>query len=163
MRSGRRNRPSPSVTATNVLPDSSLMAVTVTPGSTPPVESVIVPVTVASCAYDAPGRARTIAIARTHRICRYMTDCLLGSLRCRQTESGPCQARQKRDRRRAERNKKESRRVKSTWMNWNRLVVLCISPARQGVNAFFHAFFHAFFRLEGTGADWPRKSAPAGV
>ena len=36
--------------AVNVLPVASLTAVTVTPGSTPPVESVTVPVRVASCA-----------------------------------------------------------------------------------------------------------------
>src|SRR5207247_5157282 len=135
MRSGRRNLPSPSVTATNVLPDSSLMAVTVTPGSTPPVESVIVPVTVASCARDTPGRARTIAVARTHRIGRFMTDCLLGFLRCRRKNQPPRQ-----------KEEEESRRVKSTWMRGNGLVVLCISPLRQGVNAFFRG-------LEGTGAD----------
>src|SRR5438552_19215600 len=73
MRSGRRNTPALSVTATKVLPESVLVAVTVTPGRTPPVESVIVPVTVASWAWDTPGKARKIAVASTQRICRFMT------------------------------------------------------------------------------------------
>src|SRR5580765_3441229 len=49
--------PRPSVTDSNWLPEPSLMATTVTPGSTPPVESVMVPVTVASCAKASTGSA----------------------------------------------------------------------------------------------------------
>src|ERR1041384_4770721 len=77
MRSGRRNRPSPSVTATNVLPDCSLIAVTVTPGSTPPVESLMVPVTVASWARAMPDQARRMAIASTCGNRRFSTGDLL--------------------------------------------------------------------------------------
>jgi hypothetical protein len=50
-----RYTPRSSVTAAKVLPVASRTAVTVTPGSTPPVESVIVPVNVASCAYATTG------------------------------------------------------------------------------------------------------------
>src|SRR5262245_4948850 len=56
MRTGNRNSPLPSVMATKVLPVSSFVAVMVTPGSTPPVESVTVPFSVASCAYPVTGR-----------------------------------------------------------------------------------------------------------
>ena len=42
--------PRSSVTARNLFPEAAWTAVTVTPGSTPPVESVIVPVSTASCA-----------------------------------------------------------------------------------------------------------------
>ena len=99
MRNGRRNTPALSVTVTKVLPESEFVAVTVTPGRTPPVESVIVPVTVASCAKDAAGTARMSASASTQRDSRCVTGASL-SPGCR----------------------------------WE---VPCISPARQGVNAFF--------------------------
>ena len=55
MRAGIRNTPRPSVTASNEMPDASWTAMTVTPGSTPPVESVTVPVSVASCAAACTG------------------------------------------------------------------------------------------------------------
>src|SRR6185295_12753878 len=71
MRTAMRKRPCPSVTATNVLPESMLIAVTVTPGSTPPVESVIVPVMVASCAWDTRGKTSRIPSANTQRMCRF--------------------------------------------------------------------------------------------
>ena len=44
----------------NVLPVASLVAVTVTPGRTAPVESVTVPVSVASCAEAIAGSSRNI-------------------------------------------------------------------------------------------------------
>ena len=47
-RTGIRKPPRSSVTDSNVLPVASCTAVTVTPGSTPPVESVIVPLSIAS-------------------------------------------------------------------------------------------------------------------
>src|SRR5262245_30981294 len=53
-----RYTPRSSVTAAKVLPVASRTAVTVTPGSTPPVESVTVPVNVASCAYAVTGSSR---------------------------------------------------------------------------------------------------------
>src|SRR5436190_15820636 len=58
--------PRSSVTATKVLPVASWIAVTVTPGSTPPVESETVPVRVASCACSRAGSIR-IAPSRTSR------------------------------------------------------------------------------------------------
>src|SRR6266705_6907121 len=58
--------PRSSVTATKVLPVASWSAVTVTPGSTPPVESETVPVKVASCADSRAGTSR-IAPRRTSR------------------------------------------------------------------------------------------------
>src|SRR5438445_13737547 len=61
--------PRPSVTDSNWLPDASLTATTVTPGSTPPVESVMVPVTEASCANTSAGSA---SIAH-RRISRFTT------------------------------------------------------------------------------------------
>src|SRR5258705_11916958 len=54
--------PRSSVTATNLLPVSVCIAVTVTPGSTPPLESEMVPVTVASCANTDAGTASAPAI-----------------------------------------------------------------------------------------------------
>src|SRR5215470_16919457 len=63
VRTGRRNAPRSSVTATNVLPVASCRAVMVTPGSTPPVESVTVPLIVASCAESSAGIARIAVIA----------------------------------------------------------------------------------------------------
>jgi hypothetical protein len=62
VRTGSRNAPRPSVTATNVLPVASWRAVMLTPGSTPPVESVIVPLIVASCADSNAGSARSAVI-----------------------------------------------------------------------------------------------------
>jgi hypothetical protein len=53
------------VTPTNVLPVASFEAVTVTPGSTAPVESVIVPVSTASCANAATGSRRITPISST--------------------------------------------------------------------------------------------------
>src|SRR5262245_45246534 len=61
-----RYTPRPSVTAAKVLPVASSTAVTVTPGSTPPVESVTVPVNVASCAYATTGSSK-IPQARSSR------------------------------------------------------------------------------------------------
>ena len=49
-----------SVTARKVLPEASWCAVTVTPGSTPPVVSVTAPMTLASCAYPTMGSARIV-------------------------------------------------------------------------------------------------------
>src|SRR5687767_9781510 len=57
--------PASSVTASNRLPVVSFTAVTVTPGSTPPVESVTVPVSTASCAYPATGNA-SITTTNSH-------------------------------------------------------------------------------------------------
>src|SRR6185369_16598118 len=53
-----RYTPRSSVTAAKVLPVASSTAVTTTPGSTPPVESVTVPVNVASWAYATTGGSR---------------------------------------------------------------------------------------------------------
>src|SRR6267142_941454 len=66
MRTGIRYAPRVSVTPWNVFPDASCSAVTATPGSTPPVESVTVPLTVASCAYAGTASASipTITISR---------------------------------------------------------------------------------------------------
>ena len=58
MRTGIRYDPRASVVASKVLPVASCRARTVTPGSTPPVESVTVPVSEASCADAAAGSAR---------------------------------------------------------------------------------------------------------
>jgi hypothetical protein len=52
--------------ATNVLPVASCTAVIVTPGSTPPVESVTVPVITASCAKPMTGSARIAATTMSH-------------------------------------------------------------------------------------------------
>src|SRR5215510_14844249 len=60
MRTGRRKTPRSSVTATKVLPESTLVAVTVTPGRTAPVESVTVPVMTESCAYPTAGSTTII-------------------------------------------------------------------------------------------------------
>ena len=57
IRSGIRNAPAPSLTARNVLPEASFVAVMVTPGSTPPCVSLTVPLSVASCAAAANGSA----------------------------------------------------------------------------------------------------------
>jgi len=61
--------PRSSVIATKVFPVASWTAVMVTPGSTPPVESVTVPVITASWAKPTPGTARIKAAAMAnHRI-----------------------------------------------------------------------------------------------
>src|SRR6266850_3814504 len=57
--------PRSSVTPTNLFPVASFEAVTVTPGSTAPVESVTVPVSTASCANAATGNTRIAAIRST--------------------------------------------------------------------------------------------------
>src|SRR3954470_18143756 len=49
------------------MPEASLTAVTVTPGSTPPVLSFTVPLSVASCAYDANGKATNATINQINR------------------------------------------------------------------------------------------------
>ena len=64
-----RYRPRSSLTPSNRLPVVVDTAVTTTPGSTPPVESVIVPVSVASCAKAAAGKSN--ATQQTTR--RFMT------------------------------------------------------------------------------------------
>src|SRR6185369_2623152 len=62
-----RNWPCASVTPSNVLPVSSWMMVMVTPGSTPPDESVTVPVIVACCAKADTAKRSRIAAANTNR------------------------------------------------------------------------------------------------
>src|SRR5690349_774016 len=62
-----RYTPRSSVTLLNVLPDAWLVAVTVTPGRTPPVLSLIVPLIVASCAYARTGNASNATVKRTNR------------------------------------------------------------------------------------------------
>src|SRR6266550_1594155 len=64
IRTASRYAPRASVTASKLFPDASFTALIVTPGRTPPVESVIVPVTVASCAYPTTGIARIVRIAQ---------------------------------------------------------------------------------------------------
>src|SRR5262245_55781611 len=65
-RTGIRNWPCASVTASKVLPVSSWMMVMVTPGSTPPDVSVTVPVMVACCAdADTAPRSRVVAASTT--------------------------------------------------------------------------------------------------
>src|SRR5262245_20432108 len=56
--------PRSSVTPVNVFPVASLTAVTVTPGRTPPVASVIVPVSVASCASAIAGHVKNMPSIR---------------------------------------------------------------------------------------------------
>src|SRR5258705_1951802 len=71
-----RNTPRSSVTLVKVLPVASCTAVTVTPGSTPPDESVTTPVMMASvCANPDAGSARIVtnsAPSETHRRTRLM-------------------------------------------------------------------------------------------
>src|SRR5205814_2445942 len=57
--------PRSSVTPANLFPVASFEAVTVTPGSTAPVESVTVPVSTASCANAATGSSRITPISST--------------------------------------------------------------------------------------------------
>src|SRR5258705_2465946 len=66
-RAGMRYTPRSSVTAAKVLPVASSTAVTTTPGSTPPVESVTVPVNVASSAEGTAGSSR-LAVDRSSRL-----------------------------------------------------------------------------------------------
>src|SRR5438552_1377980 len=59
--------PRSSVTLVNVLPEAAFVAVTVTPGRTPPVLSLTVPLNVASCAYARIGNASNATVSRTNR------------------------------------------------------------------------------------------------
>src|SRR5947209_15000220 len=61
-----RYTPRSSVTPTNLVPCASFVAVTVTPGSTPPVLSRTVPVTVESCARATSGSANTNPTTANH-------------------------------------------------------------------------------------------------
>jgi len=65
------------VTATKVLPVASLVAVTVTPGNTAPVESVSVPFSTASCANPPAGSAR---MTQTRKHLATVMDVLLASV-----------------------------------------------------------------------------------
>ena len=62
-----RYRPRSSVTLTNEIPDASFTAVTVTPGSTPPVLSFTAPSNVASCACAINGSASNATVNQTNR------------------------------------------------------------------------------------------------
>ena len=62
-----RYPPASSVTASKLFPLASCTAVTTTPGSTPPVVSVMTPEIVASCAWTSAG-SRKITTARTSRL-----------------------------------------------------------------------------------------------
>ena len=64
--------PRSSVTPLNVLPVAAFTAVMVTPGSTAPVESVTVPVKVASCAYPATGSIRSNAPTMRNRLTSFI-------------------------------------------------------------------------------------------
>src|SRR6185503_7852976 len=66
-RAGMRYMPRSSVTAVKVLPVAASTAVTTTPGSTPPVESVAVPVNVASWAKVTAGSSR-IPVESSNRL-----------------------------------------------------------------------------------------------
>jgi hypothetical protein len=55
--------------------------VTVTPGNTPPVESVTVPFTVASCACAITGKDKSTAVRSQHRV-------VIGRLRQNVSEGG---------------------------------------------------------------------------
>src|SRR5215813_10621269 len=74
-----RNTPRSLVTASNVFPEASCTATIETPGRTAPVESVIVPVIVASCAYAATGSA-SIALTKKSRVTtRQLAKRIIGS------------------------------------------------------------------------------------
>src|SRR5215510_6269029 len=74
-----RNTPRSLVTASNVFPEASCTATIETPGRTAPVESVIVPVIVASCAYTATGGA-SIALTKKSRVTtRQLAKRIIGS------------------------------------------------------------------------------------
>src|SRR5262245_35876987 len=70
MRTGKRYAPRVSITITNVFPDASCTAVMVTPGSTPPVLSVAVPLTTASCANPLTGSASAAPSTSSHATTR---------------------------------------------------------------------------------------------
>src|SRR5713101_3052432 len=65
MRNAIRKAPRASVTASKLFPEASFTALTVTPGSTAAVESVTVPLIVASCARPTAGIARIVRIEQT--------------------------------------------------------------------------------------------------
>src|SRR5712692_6582019 len=67
MRNAIRYAPRASVTASKLFPEASFTALIVTPGSTAAVESITVPLTVASCAYPTRGIAR-IAQTKINRL-----------------------------------------------------------------------------------------------
>src|SRR5678810_136157 len=72
-----RNTPRSLVTASKVFPEASWMAVIDTPGSTAPVESVTVPLMVASCACAATGSMNS-ALTTKRRTTREQTDRNMG-------------------------------------------------------------------------------------
>src|SRR5947207_2168318 len=67
MRTTRRYAPELSVTASKLFPVSSSTARTTTPGNTPPVESVTVPLSAASCANAVMGSHSIAAITARGR------------------------------------------------------------------------------------------------
>src|SRR5437660_666509 len=94
MRMASRYAPRASVTVSKLLPDASFTPLIVTPGSTPPVVTVTVPVTAASCASPARGTPRIarIAAARTNRlvVVDFMCTSLVDDFRVAVPERGRC-------------------------------------------------------------------------